>query len=264
VPASGVPTRPNLAEVPAAPRTPSPRARKLIFRYTGRQAIFLLVGLIFSVVGIVLSVVFMWGLPSDIAIALAKREVPGQILRAGRTSYTVNGESPTSVCYSYEFGGRRYEASSDILPGSPLDLAAAEPGHGKVTVELAAFHPASARIAGTTNSFFGAFGLLALVFPLVGGLLLAFAIRGNRREIRAFTHGVPVLARVVYIGEDRSTRINQRHPLMISWEFEVGGEVYEGSLSTMRRLEFEELLDAKEVVVLHDPSKPQINTLYVR
>jgi hypothetical protein len=260
VPPSAVPARPSLAEVPAAPRRPSLRARRLIFRYTGRQFVLALVGAIFLVVGLGLLVPFCWGLPSDFAIALSKREVTGQVLRTQGASYTVNDESPTTVFYRYEYGGQAYESSSDIFAASPPLEAA----RGTVTVELAAFHPAFARIAGTHNSFFGAFSLFVLVFPLLGGLLLTLAIRSNQREIRAFVHGEPVLAQVVSVGEDHSTLINGKHPLVISWEFRVGGEVYAGSLSSMRHLELEEFLDAQELVVLHDPERPQINTLYVR
>ena len=264
MPSSAVPARPSLAEVPAAPRRPSLRARRLIFRYTGRQFVLALVGAIFLVVGLGLLVPFCWGLPSDFAIALTKREVTGQVLRTQRASYTVNDESPTTVFYRYEYGGQVYESSSDVYAGAQPSPSDIEAGRSAVTVELAALHPAFARIAGTHNAWFGVFALPVLLFPLLGGLLLTFAIRSNRREIRAFVHGEPVLARVVSVGEDHSTSINGKHPLVISWEFRVGGEVYAGSLSSMRYLELEEFLDAQELVVLHDPERPQINTLYVR
>jgi hypothetical protein len=233
----------------------------MIFRYTGRQWVLLLVGSILSVVGIGVGIPFCWGLPSDIAISLNRREVTGQVLRNERASYTVNDESPTVVRYRYEYGGRSYESSSDVFSGAPPTLA--EAGAGTVTVELAAFHPTYSRIAGTRNSLFGAFALLAFVLPLAGGLLLFFAIRSNRRETRAFVDGVPALARVVSVGEDRSTMINGKHPLVMSWEFRVDGEVYEGSLSSMRHLDLEQFLDAKDIVVLYDPEQPQINTIYI-
>ena len=40
--------------VPAAPRAPSPRARALVFRYQGAQLVLLIVGLIFSFIGLIL------------------------------------------------------------------------------------------------------------------------------------------------------------------------------------------------------------------
>ncbi len=263
MPSSAGPARPSLAQVPAAPRRPSLRARRLIFRYTGRQFALALVGAIFLVVGLGLLVPFCWGVPSDFAIALAKREVTGQVLRTQRASRAVNDESPTTVFYRYQYGGRAYESSSDVFAAAQPSRSDLEAGRSAVTVELSALHPACARIAGTHNAWFGVFGLPVVLFPLLGGWLLTLAIRSNRREIRAFVYGEPVLAQVVSVGEDHSTSINDRHPLVISWEFRVGGEVYAGSLSSMRHRELAELLDAREVVVLHDPERPQINTLYV-
>jgi hypothetical protein len=51
-----------LAEVPLAPRTPSKRAREIIFRYQGSQKVMLLLGGIFLVVGVIMTTVFCWGL----------------------------------------------------------------------------------------------------------------------------------------------------------------------------------------------------------
>jgi hypothetical protein len=57
--------------------------------------------------------------------------------------------------------------------------------------------------------------------------------------------------------------INGKHPIRLAWEFEVDDEIYDGSLSSMHHLELAEFSDIGEVVVLHDPQRPQINTLYV-
>jgi hypothetical protein len=236
----------------------------MIFRYTGTQWVLRLVGAIFVAIGIPIIIPFVWGLPSDIAIALDKREVPGRLLRVARATYTINNENPTRVFYSYEFGGKLYQADSDVFSYSKFSLPDAENAPGVVPVEVAAFHPAYARLTGTRNSAFGPFALFTLTFPLIGGVILFFAIRSNRREIRAFVHGVPALAKVISVGEDGSTEINGKHPLVVAYEFRVGDEVYAGSLSSMKHLELEEFLDAEEVVVLYDPQRPQINTLYLR
>jgi hypothetical protein len=109
----------------------------------------------------------------------------------------------------------------------------------------------------------GLFGLLLFLFPAVGGLLVLLAVRSNRREIRAFVHGTPTLARVVYAGDDLSTTVNGRHPYKVAWEFRVEGDVYEGSLTSMKLLELEPFGKAREVAVLYDPADPSCNTLYV-
>jgi hypothetical protein len=94
--------------------------------------------------------------------------------------------------------------------------------------------------------------------------MIIYVARANRREIRAFTYGRPVLARVTYCGRDTTTEINGRSPYVIRWEFRgPSGEVFEGSLSSMKLLELEPYGQAEEVVVLHDPDDPRRNTLYV-
>jgi hypothetical protein len=262
-PVSSPPPLPTLSSVPPPPRQPSRRARRVIYKYTGSQFVLLLVGVIFLIVGVGLAVPFCWGIPSEIAISLSKRVVAGRVLRTGRAGYTVNDETPTRIWYRYEVDGRAYEASSDTLDAAGLGLAGPELAQSEVRVEAASFHPAFSRIAGASGSFFGYFGLFTLIFPILGGALTFFAVRSNRREIFAYVNGVPATARVVFVGDDTSTTINGRHPMKIEWEFRVGSEVYSGSISSMRVLELEEFLEAKEVVVLHDPERPEINTLFV-
>ena len=63
-------------------RTPSPHARSLIFGYRGSQGGALLAGIILSIVGTILTVVFAWGVPVDLAIDLAPAQVTGRIVTA--------------------------------------------------------------------------------------------------------------------------------------------------------------------------------------
>jgi hypothetical protein len=254
---------PALSGIPRAPRQPSRRARKLIFRYTGTQKAILIIGLGFSLFGVALMIPLLWGMPSDFVIACGKREVTGQVLRVGEASYAVNDVTPARIHYSYEIEGQRRESYSDTF-----DLAAVLPRpddavQGPIKVEVSVLWPGCSRIVGTRNWTTGPLVLIFLLFPLIGGLMLFFSVRSNRREIRAFIHGVPAVARVVSIGEDTSTTINGRHPLRVAWEFKVGQEAYTGSLSSMVHLDLEEFFDASEVVVLHDPDRPEINTLFV-
>jgi hypothetical protein len=247
--------------IPPAPREPSRRARKLIFAYQGVQKVSLLVGAIFLGVGLLLSIPFCWGVPVDVAIALAHREQPGTILSARLdTSTRINGEHPTVVAYSYRTEAG--ELRGDCSTRDAAILEAAQPG-ASYPVQVARLNAGWSRLSGTTYSWTGYWGLFTLLFPIVGATTVGFAIRSNRREIRAFRHGHPILAKVVARGENPSVSVNGRHPFMVAWEFKVNDEVYSGSLSSMSLLALEELMNRDEIPVLYDPSNPAINTVFV-
>jgi hypothetical protein len=221
------------------------------------------VGGIFFALGVLMMIPLLWGLPSDLAIVVGKHVVPGQVLRVGKASYSVNRRTPARIHYRYQYAGNEYESYSDAFDPQDIGLTEEPPTDATLNVQVSGLWPGCSRLEGTHNWVVGPLGLVFLLFPLLGGSLLFFSIRSNRREIRAFVHGVPITAKVVSVGEDRSTTINGRHPLQIAWEFRMNDEVYSGSLSTMLHLDLEEFLAAQEIVVLYDPGRPEINTLFI-
>ena len=247
--------------IPPAPREPSRRARRLIFAYVGTQKVLLLVGVLFLGVGLVLTIPICWGVPVDIAIAISHHEVQGTI-RSARvdTSTTINDEHPTVLAFSYRVNDREYTGNCSTRNGEIID--AAQPGSAH-PVQVAKLNAGWARLPGTTYSWIGYYGLIALLFPAIGAAILGFTIRSNRREIRAFRLGQPIMARVVSRGENISVSMNGRHPFMIAWEFKVNDEIYSGSLSSMSLLAIEDLMNRDEVPVLYDPENPNINTVFV-
>ena len=72
----------SLDRIPPAPREASPRARRLIFGYHGAQLVFLIVGGVFLAVGSILTTVFCWHLPGDIAISMSRRTTQGIVREA--------------------------------------------------------------------------------------------------------------------------------------------------------------------------------------
>jgi hypothetical protein len=250
---------PRIDQVPPAPRRPSPRARRLVLGYAGGQGIVRTVGIIFLAIGLLLSVPFAWGLPVDVAIALSPAETTGTVLdaRVNRRA-TFDGVHPSTVRYEYEVDGVRWRGGYDALIAPP-------PSGGAITIEYSAALPGWSRIAGTRRTRFPWFVVaFVLFFPVFGAGMIVRSVRANRREVRAFTFGRPVLARVTFRGQDESTALNGRHPFMIRWEFRgPSGEVFEGSLTSMRLLELEAFGQADEVVVLYEPTDPRCNTLYV-
>jgi hypothetical protein len=240
--------------VPPAPRTPSPRARNLIFKYQGAQFVFLLVGLIFTGVGSILVTALDWGLPSDIALSFFGKADTGHVLSMHPDLYTtVNGVHPTIIRFGYgdtvdESSTRDYDILQHAIVGADIPIEVF--GHW-------------ARVRGSTRSMMGMWGLLFLLFPGIGLTLAFVGWRSNRREIRAFTDGRPVTARVTSVGQDYSVTVNGRHPLRMEWQFEVASQQYSGSISAMDRALFGDLTEQKEVVVLYDPMNPDVNTIWV-
>jgi len=251
----------SLSAVPPPPREPSPRARELIFRFQGADKVFLLVGVIFTAVGLGLTIPFCWRVPSDLAIAAGGHERHGRVLsREEDRSTTINGRHPVVIRFAYSVAGTRYEAQSSTINREVMRAAAADE---TIPIQVSGLNPQWARVAGTTRSIFGYFGLLALIFPLLGLLIGGLAVRARRRAIRAFVYGTPATAKVVGFGPDANTRINGRNPFQVSWECRVEERIFSGSLSSMTMLALEDLGKAAELVVLYDPADPSINTAWV-
>jgi hypothetical protein len=255
------PARALLDVIPSAPRQPGPRARKLIFAYAGSQKVLLIVGMGFLLIGLVLTIPFAWGLPVDLAIALAPQQVAATVRETQvNRNVRINGEHPTNISYQYQIGDARFDGSSSTR--DERILARAQPG-SIIPVEVSRLRPDWSRVAGTTYSWTGYLALLTLIFPGIGAVISVLVIRANRREIRAYRHGVPVVARVVSAGQDLTTSINGQHPFLVRWEFRVDDEIYRGKLSSMSLLAIEDLMEKQELAVLYDPQNPRINTVYL-
>jgi hypothetical protein len=251
----------SLDSIPPAPREPSPRARELIFRYQGAQKAFLIVGIVFTVVGLAIAVPFNWGVPADLAIAASARAQHARVLSAQvDRSVKINGRNPTVIRFAYSVDGRRYEGESSTLDGALIGRAQPD---ASIPIQVSSMNPQWARVAGSTRATFGYGALFVLLFPMLGLVLAFFAVRSNRREIRAFVHGEPARARVVFFGADRSVQINGRNPIRLNWEFRVAEQIYAGSLSSMSMLALEDLGKREEIVVLYDPAEPTVNTAWV-
>lgn len=258
-PESETPVAPlSLDHVPPAPRRPSARAKRLVFRYQGAQKILLLCGVIFMAAGLPLGVVFTRGVGADLYLSANGSRTGGTVISVREvTNVTVNDEHPWEVRFAYQRDGRQLEGVSSTTDTSIIEAMA--PGTG-VNLEVAGEY---ARVEDTHLSVFGPFGLFALVFPLLGAWLVFFAVRGNRREISAFTHGVPARANITFAGYDGSTEMNGRHPFKVAWEFAVQSQRFEGSLSSMEASDLSQFAGAPELVVLYRREDPRINTAYI-
>lgn len=249
----------SLPSVPPPPREPSARARGLIHAYTGSQSVKRLLGGIFTLLGVVLFVALGNGLVVDIVIAAAGTNEQGKILDVRTISNVeVNNVNPRAI--RFEYGKARHRGESSTLN---VGWASALQRGQAIDVEAVPGWPTFARVKGTSVSEMGPFAAFFLIFALVGAPLLISAVRSNNREIRAFKHGLATVGRVVHFGPDFSVKVNGRHPTQLSWEIDVDGKTYKGSLTHMDPRVLRPLVANNKVAVVYDKKDPRANTLYV-
>jgi hypothetical protein len=251
----------QLSSIPPAPRQASPEAKRLILSYQGSQWVMLIMGIAFLTFGAIFPVVFCWGLPVDLAIDVSGQTVQGRGMGATlNRSVRINRAHPTRVRFAYEVDGQSYTGEVSTFDSSTI---AAGTSGGPLFIEVAGVDPSWARVEGTTYAAFGYSAVFSALFPFIGFALFRSAVRSNRREVAAFTHGVPARATVVFAGEDTTTKVNGRHPLIVRWSFTLNGQEYTGSLSGFDRDFLERFAEGDEVAVLYLPEEPSTNTLYV-
>lgn len=246
--------------MPPPPRTPSERARQIVFAYGGAQKAMLIIGVVFTLVGLCLGGLFGITVPFELQLDFGG---PGQAVGVVQSaeldrSSRINGRHPTTITYAFELDGGRLEGSSTTIDER---LQRLERG-ARVPIEYVAGSPSISRVKGTTYGFFGYFGLFPLIFALIGLPMALLARRANQREIRAFTHGEATLGNLLSFELNRSVRVNRRHPWELRWEFFVDDRRFTGELSSLEP----GLLDPFAVerpVVLFDPKDPAVNTLWI-
>ena len=106
------------------------------------------------------------------------------------------------------------------------------------------------------------FGALApLLFMIVGAVLFRQGRRTATGVLNAFRRGVAVEGKVASVRLDETQSINQRHPWVFTYQFPVGNELVEGSLTS-----FNSTLATRSrgqpLWVLYVPDDPGQNTIY--
>jgi hypothetical protein len=245
---------------PRAPRTPTPFARDLIYAYQGTQSALRTIGGIFLLIGLPVTFFLGGGLPTDFALAATGQPTTATVL-ATRIVHNVevNDRHPVEIKYQYDYSEERYEGASYTTHGDIINSATIG---ATIPVEIFPASPSLSRMKGTTSSQMGYAGVFIFIFPLVGAIMFGWAVRSNRREIRAFRDGVAAKGLVIRRGEDMTTKINGNHPFEVTWEFQVDGTNYKGKLSHMDHKILRRALPDDEVTVLYDPRNPKVNTVW--
>lgn len=248
--------------VPPPPRRPSPHARRMLFRYQGEQKAQLIVGAAFLIMGLVMGPMFAAGSWDDLRMRLgAKAPVSGTVDETHLMKKTrVMGRHPLAVAYHYDVSGQRYHGVSYVLADDLTDRAV--PG-ARLPVDVLTTDATLSRLQGAHVGTFAAFGLLVWLWPLAGLGVLIAAVRSNRREIRAFTDGMLVMATVTAAGEDKRVKMGNRHPFRWSYTYEVGGQRHAGAFSSFEPELLPHLQGVETIPVLYLPAKPSVSTVFI-
>jgi hypothetical protein len=246
-----------MAGVPPPPREPSPQARALLFRPDARQLGWLIGGGVFTLVGLILSIVFCRGVPAEVALLASHQYTTGRIVgRHVQTNVTVNGAHPTVLDFSYVVNGLEMGASSSCVHCAEAGRAIGS----ELEVEFVPAWPDFAKIRGLNYGLFPIWLGFILVLPVLGVWALSMGLSISRRRARAFRSGEEAPGQITYSGFDMNVNINGRNPRRVVWSFEKNGKTYTGALSRMALPEFRQ---GDNVTVLHDPDDPSVNVLWI-
>jgi hypothetical protein len=253
-----------LEGIPPAPREPGVRAKKLLFGYQSTQKQILIFGIAFFTFGCLLTSLMCWGLPVDLFISISSRRMSATMLRAERdkgiTVDIFERKHPTILTFKYYVGDARYEGASATFESDVVKSAYAG---AAVEVDVSRVYAGWSRVVGTTYCKSGFYGLIGLVFPGIGAGIMIYAMRAIRRQMAAYRHGVAIVAKVVWSGQDFEMNLGGEHPYAVRWEFRIGEGVFKGEVSTLSRSEIEDMMGREALPVLYDPRDPSRNTAYI-
>ncbi len=123
----------------------------------------------------------------------------------------------------------------------------------KVTVEYLAARPEISRIKGMRRKPVGLWGLLVVLFPLVGACLVILGIRRGLRAGRLLRFGEQTTGRLKS-KTPTNTKVNDQQVYKLVFDFEgCDGARYEASAKTHRP---EKLEDEQDEPLLYDPMYP--------
>jgi hypothetical protein len=145
---------------PPPPRALTAGAREITDSY-GKMRRWM--GFFFLGHGGIMTTVFSWGLPVDIALDLDGATVDARITGVDHdTSVKLNKKRATKITYAYTAGGEPHEGSFHTIdPKLTTSIVGA-----RLPLEVWPTLPSWSRAKGQRNCFFGYFGLLLALEPL--------------------------------------------------------------------------------------------------
>jgi hypothetical protein len=209
--------------------------------------------------------IFFWafGLNSDVTsflYFLGEREtVRGTIISAGRPVASEGGSdtsegTPIYANY-YAFrtpDGRQYQGVS-YATGRQLQEGSS------ALVEYCKNNPSISRIKGMRRAIFGPFGLISVLFPLVGFFIIYAGLKKGFKASRLLKHGRIGLGKLKS-KVPTNTRINEQRVYQLTFEYSPDeGGTYE--VVTKTHL-VDALEDDEQEKLLYDPYKPSYAVMF--
>ncbi|ACY17096.1 DUF3592 domain-containing protein [Haliangium ochraceum] len=244
-PLSPTANSPELTLDPAPRRVPAAVQRGLLF--SGAVSFL---GWVFLSVGVLISHFFV----AEVDLSWASsggamtQQVEGRVTRVEATNASENRQTIYAVHYGYSRGGIPYQGVSYYLGFRPPEPAQS------VTIEFDPEQPERSRIHGMRTGKFGAWVLLFLLFPIVGGVLVWITLTRGSKRIRVLRRGGAARGTLV-AKEDSGVRVNNVPMYDLSFEFDdhTGAR----RTGTVRTLNPAALEDDWQEWLLFDPNAPE-------
>lgn len=227
--------------------------RKALFN----TLVFLLLGVIFTLVGAILSVVFFpRHLPTEMALAYGRKAMAsGKVDGSTRTMWTVNHRSVYEITYTFTAeDGKEYH-------GFSFRTGASYAPREQVEIEYLPDRPTISRIRGLRVNVTGIFTLFILIFPMLGlvfaGYALVSVLTSVRKNLRLLAEGDLAWGKVEKLTRTL-TQINRQVVYKITVGFEAAGQhqaIYRTRGSDVDRAANWQK-DQTPIRVLYDPQNP--------
>ena len=115
---------------------------------------------------------------------------------------------------------------------------------------------------GVITAFVGIpFLLLGLAFLGIGGGVLNWRYKETQKVVNVLRVGEATRGQIIEIQENYSVRINGRYPWVIRYQFQAGGQAYQGSVTTLNQ-PGQQLQAGKAVSILYLPMAPKWSSIY--
>jgi hypothetical protein len=213
-----------------------------------------LFGLVFGGFGLIfVGLFFPWRFVDELRLAGSDRTAPGEIRRVTDTNMSINKTKVIEYTFAYTPADGRVREARCYTTGRRWPVSAA------VTVRYLHDSPEVACIDGARLSRGGWFGLFVIIFPLIGGGMVAWFVVSRRRTRGLLRSGLVAEVDVVSVERTNMTVNNQPvYRIVLAGPALAGGQPV-----TMRRarkadvdLALKHNREKQPVFILYDPLKP--------
>lgn len=174
-----------------------------------------------------------------------------RIAIAEATGASENEEEVVRYLYEYEAGGEVH-AGRGYTTGWRWDEGQSVP------IEIDAEEPGVSRLPAARRALFGAAAGFAGVFPLIGAVLLAVALLGNRRHLRLMVHGELSEGKVV---DRKPTSVTINDQPVYRYTIEYPDAAGRSHRITTRTHKTDQVEDEPTETLLYDPERPDRGVL---